>query len=121
MPISLQDLSKKTATVNVDFDGATCAVVYRPGILTPELLEELTTATTNANESLTTRIARQICTLVVSWEIMTGGEAVPITPEGVRKVPFLVLNRIIRDIMRSMAPGKDSDDDSSEGSFSTNP
>lgn len=99
MPITLAKLKKKTAQVEVTYQGEKAVIVYRPNAVTPALWRRAT-ASGNNQEFLTTSIAE----VVEDWDVVAaeGGPKIGPNSEEASNLPTdfldLVMNAIFDDI-----------------------
>lgn len=107
MPISLADLTRKTRTVVVDFDGDTINVTYAPGRLTPGVESRLTQA--NEDGRPASGVADELARLLLSWDIMgDDGAPAPITSDLLHELPTALLLRIVAAIGEDSRPNAQS-------------
>ena len=95
MPLNLTTLAGKTAKVDVEFMGQSTKVLYDPIVLTQENLDNAMTGDTAFVEFF--------CKLVKTWDVQRSGKKVPITPNGLKDVPMLLLKAIYYRVMSDSA------------------
>ncbi len=104
MAISLSGVKKKTRKVEIDVEGETLHVEYRPSAYTPELLDLIQNAQQGVGLVGQTT-SRLITDLLESWDLMTeeDGMEVPIDEETLsEQVPMFILTLVVRAIGEDM-------------------
>jgi hypothetical protein len=113
MPVKLSHIAKKTATVTLCFDEQqtdenSLNIEYYPNLLTDELVLGWQEAKNNGEEDLA-EYARanneQILSLIKSWDLLEddGKTTIPLTPEAMLKVSYVIKAQIMQAIMEEMA------------------
>ena len=99
--MQLEHLSTATTTISVSWMGETADVEVRPGALTRAVLEDL------ANTSDPKAVCRGVMAFVASWDILDGGERLPVTEEVIARLPVRFVDRILLETYKSVrAEGK---------------
>ena len=101
---TLQELRRKAKTITVDWkvDDTTVVpfqVTYDPGKITMGSQE-----ITDDNMTLREFWESRILLYVKSWDILDGGQPVPITPEGVAELEAAMVETILQEIQADARP-----------------
>ena len=105
MPIKLADLTKRTKTVSVRFEGADDAlsVTYRPRLLTPALQATFQEAAREGRHS--EMLVDSMVALVTDWDLLgDDGKPIPLTSEALLGVPIEVLALVTEALGRDLVP-----------------
>ncbi len=95
----LDDVTEETETLVVDFGGGRrLTVTYRPNVLTGVELRALKAGDDQTALALFAR-------LIAGWDLVRGGQPVPITPEALDGLDVRMLKRLIDAVMEDMTPG----------------
>lgn len=94
MSLALEDLAANTTPLRVDVTGKGnfLNVVARPMAITAELTARINNAT-DENEVLAI-----VVDVVESWDLIAGGQPVPLTVEALRPVPSMVIAAVLKAI-----------------------
>ena len=127
MGINLSQIAAQRKTTEVDFDGVQLSVVHNPSALTPEF-EAFINKAQEEGEPDTSYLCQLLCKLLISWDLVddTGtilgpervGEIVPIEPDTLKKVPYIVRGAIASAVVSEHSVVKKSDAPTRSGSFS---
>jgi hypothetical protein len=106
MPISLANLAADTATARVDYGAAgDINIVFHPNRITEQTLAAYAIVRDKNNEDMVANVAALralILDLAESWDLFgKDGQPVPLTNDGLRTVPIMVL----ADVMAAMFQG----------------
>ncbi len=97
----------KTKQIQVDFEGETLTIDYKPNVVTPTFLDSL--------EGLNNRqsVHKQICASVQSWDLVNDeGQVLPINDETLQTLPTGFTVRVLEAIVTDMnGPGKEEKKD----------
>lgn len=103
MPIRLADLTSKTRTVNVPYDGESIAVTYYPGRLTPATESRLNKA--NEDNRPASGVAAELALIMASWDVLDDkGKPEPVTAELLAQMPTRLLLAIVGAIGTDARP-----------------
>lgn len=100
MGVSLNKLRAKTAPVEVDVDGETLKIAYRPSAYTPNFLDNLMNARDSGKPS--DALVASTLELIANWDLKEDEkdkEPIEITEEILRGIPI----SMIRDISEAIA------------------
>jgi hypothetical protein len=111
MPLNINDLGKERRTFVWEYLGEEISVTYNIYQVTPEFEAELEDAIGDS-EFQTQALIEMVLKVVLDWDILDGDEKIPMTVEGLQKVP----TRILADVMQAI--GTDSGGDETEGKSS---
>jgi len=100
-----------TKPIVLDFDGEILNVQYRPNIYTLGFVRELSSDDVDKKMEAFAR-------LIASWDLYLNGEIVPLTAEGLSRVPLQILKAIDSAIEVETTPSEDEKKGSSEPSDS---
>lgn len=106
MPVELSDLLGNERWVEVDIDGVVLRAAYRPAATSLRRQAELQKrrrqlqAQTDGDEvELTNEIGAIFCEMVSDWDLTSGGEPLPITPDVVTNaLPGAIFGAIMQAI-----------------------
>jgi hypothetical protein len=107
----LQDVSKEERSFTWHYLGEDIEITYSLYRYTPEFeadLEDLV----GDSEFVTRGIVESVLHIVISWDIYDGEDVVPLTTEGLQKVPV----RVLGDLMQAIS--EDAGGDEEEGKSS---
>lgn len=134
---SLKKIMDPAVPVDIPFGAELVRAYYRPQYLTPELesqfrklnkaanaeKEGLSQQEKDALEEQTSEAYRGILVEIVeSWDLKYDDEdpaPIPLTKEGISRVPYDILNEILGTIMDQELPNRKTDQDSDAGSLQT--
>lgn len=101
-----------TKPLAVDFGGEVINLSYRENIYTLGFQRRLFKALDEQSADL---LAESFGELIASWDLLEDGQPVPLTPEGVERVPLPILAAVDRAIGDALeVPGEDEKRGSSE-------
>lgn len=99
MALTLAQLTSDVATVVVEYMGQTMEVEYRPGALTPALVQDIT------NPVSADDLGECIQEVVVSWDLLDdNNDEVEPTVENCVNLPMPFLRAVLTTIMENGAP-----------------
>lgn len=97
--VDVADLIEDRRTIPVTFvNGGRVNITYRPTVLTWEHTYDSKRKAEEDDLSIGEAQLHDFCDQVMAWDLTQGGNPVPITVEGLKTVPTLVLWRIQRAI-----------------------
>lgn len=103
MAINLNQLALDTATVEVEFQGHTADVTYRPAAITTNRLSELQRS---AVDDDTDAITEFLVDVLEDWDVKRGSKKVPIDVENMGIIPMVFLRSIMFAIMEDSSAGE---------------
>jgi hypothetical protein len=99
---SLAAVSPEKVRLSIPFGDETLMVTYRPGKMTPSLLQRIQTA--ERDGSISDGLLVPLSELLASWDLTdNGGEPIPTTPEALGDLPFTILRVVLERIATSMS------------------
>lgn len=107
-----------TKPLVVDFDGEVINLTYRPNIYTLGFTRKMMEARDSEDFSA---LAQSFVEFLASWDLMEGDQVIPLTTEGVERVPFEILAAIEAQIAETLRPSEEEKRGSSEPSASPPP
>lgn len=99
--MDLNAIASKTATTEVPFLGETVRLDYRPALLTRDRLAALDAENVDEDTAATF-----LCDVLAGWDLTNDGEPLPITVEGLGKVPFPLLKEMMKGLVEGTKPGE---------------
>lgn len=104
MPIRLADLENDERTCEVEYEGETGNITYRPSLYTPALEDEYQTSMETNRP--TGAMCKMLAKILVAWEVLDEeGEPIAIEFEVLRQLPgrfiTVMMNAITSDILAS--------------------
>lgn len=127
---SLKSIMKPSVPVDVPFGAEKIRVYYRPQYLTPAIEEQfrklnreekenLNASEKDAREAETSEAFRGIVIeLVESWDLKyedDDPETIPLTLEGIKRVPYDILGDILSAVMDASLPNPETGPNSEDG------
>lgn len=124
MPISLNDMRRKTRVLPIDYFGDTFEVEYMPAKMTPAKIDELRALNDSDayyDDEIPLSYAEEMVTLfdfIVHWDITDeAGNELPVSAEVIRQLPMKVINSIVAAVVEDSRP-TEKKSRRSRGSFS---
>ena len=102
-----------TKPLAVDFGGEVINLTYYPNVYTLGFVRRLTDAQERRDMGA---VAQYFVDFIASWDLMEGDEAIPLTPEGVERVPFGILIALDTGVSNALGPSEEEKRGSSEPS-----
>lgn len=102
-----------TKPLAVDFDGEVINITYRPNIYTLGFTRRLVEAQQAQDQDA---IAQYFVDFIASWDLLEGDVPIPLTPEGVERVPFEILGALDSAVANALGPSEEEKRGSSEPS-----
>ena len=100
MSIRVSNLSRNTRETTVTYDGETAAVTYRPGSVTPNMLDEM-----QANKENAGALVNLIRRCVSQWDVLQDdGKQMPPDSPAVGDLPVAFLNAVLTAVFEDMRP-----------------
>ena len=112
--MKLAQLLAKERTLDIDIDGDTLNVTYRPSDLTPEL-EDRMQASFETNRP-GGALAKYLSGLLIGWDLEGEDGVIPLTPEGLAILPIEFLNTVAQAVIEDSNPKKTNAETSLGGS-----
>ena len=108
MPLDLAILATNVAHVAVPYGTDTISVSFHPSVATPARMKAMTTSLESADdEDNLIGFLAFLSDLIADWDITSGADKVPTTPEGLEQVPMAVLQKIMQTILsEAQEPGE---------------
>lgn len=99
--MKFSELSRRTATTRIDYDGEEVELTYRPHVITPELLARLD------DLSGVDAVVDQVVTLIAEWDVtMDDGSRMDVTDANARRLPLSFLKCAVSGVISAMrGPG----------------
>ena len=114
MPIRISELRKETRQVDIEWDGETVKVEYRPGAVTAQMQMAAASMANIGNdpqrvvESLGDYV-QAMARLIATWDILDDdGQPLPVTPELVEALPLPFVYAVFGGIMGAYSPNAKS-------------
>lgn len=115
MSITLSDLARDTRKIEIEWDGETMGLTYRPGEYTPEM-ESAFVESLNSNLP-GNAFARILSKLIVSWEMLDdGGQEVPHDYETLAQIYTVFLTHVFNAITEDQTSAREDRKNSGGGS-----
>lgn len=102
-------LTGVTERVEFSFAGQVGNVEYRPNVYSLGYYRKIRKV---LDEEQIGELAPLLCELIAAWDLTANGEPIPVTPEGMERVPFPLINAIQAAIQKA----SDVPDDEKKGS-----
>lgn len=111
MPIRVSNLAKNVRETTVSYEGETAAVTYKPGSVTPNMLDEM-----QANKENAGALVKLIRRCVSQWDVLKddGKQLAPDDP-AVGDLPVSFLNAVLTAIFEDMRPNPSTSGTSAAG------
>lgn len=111
----LTDLIAARKTISVPFGESALKVSYRPNVVTPRLQKAISQA--QREQDIDAGLLAPMSELIHSWDLTSdSGETIETTREALADVPAQVLLAVINAIGEDMAPNRERDSVSVNGS-----
>lgn len=112
----LSNLLSPTVPLDIPFARDTVKLGYRPDFLTPEV-EEIALGFEHIaeNEAKSPKVGAMLLNLVEWWDLKeqdTDPDPIPLTLEGLKKVPLEIQNHIIGEIFKASSTGNSTEPNS---------
>lgn len=101
-----------TDSKTLDFKGAT--ITYNPQALSTADMEALATVDRNAPQEVFDNVIGAISRVIMAWDLEDEQGPIPVTPEGIRRTPWVIVDNIMGAIMDDSQPTEAEKKDSSE-------
>lgn len=111
MPLQIADVGKEQRTFTWEYLGEEIPITYNLYIFTPEVEDEIEELVGDS-EFQTRGLVQMVLHLVTDWEILDGEEKIPITREGLAKVPV----RVLADLMSAIRDDAGGDEEEGKAS-----
>jgi hypothetical protein len=93
-----------TKPLTFEFEGEVIHLTYRPNVYTLGLQRRLVDSQETGDiDTLTT----QMVEFIASWDLLEDDKPLPLTKEGIEKVPLLVLKALDEAIAEALIPSED--------------
>jgi hypothetical protein len=111
MPIRVSNLAKNVRETTVAYEGETAAVSYKPGSVTPNMLDEMQAHKEDAG-ALVSLIRR----CVAEWDVLQDdGKPLPTDAPAVGDLPVAFLNAVLTAVFEDMRPNPSTGGTSAAG------
>ena len=111
MPIRVSNLAKNTRETIVSYEGEAAAVTYKPGAVTPNMLDEM-----QANKENAGALVSLIRRCVSQWDVLQDdGKQLPTDSPAVGDLPVAFLNVVLTAIFEDMRPNPQTGGTSAAG------
>lgn len=105
MAVKLGDLSAKTRTVTVSYEGETVAVDYLPGRVTMAVQARMDAAQSMSAGTANQELTSVLTEILAGWDILDeDGERLPVTADLVRQLPVTFLAALTMAIFEDLRP-----------------
>ncbi len=105
MPISIAALAANRRTVNIDFDGDTLKVVYRPSAI--NAAQEHRELEDKAVGKYVLSIIHTLTETIVSWDLLgDDGQPLPLTEDALKPLGIDILSKISSAIIADALPNR---------------
>ncbi len=108
MTVTLEKLLSNTASVEVSYGEDTITLEYYPGKVTEETLASLSKLAKAKDEDAMVEGFRTLntvlCSLIKSWDIMSGEQMLPVTMEYLPQLPVMLRARMSQAILKDFRP-----------------
>lgn len=107
MAVTLSTMKARTKLLTVEWDGETVDVSYFPNVVTPELLERVTTAAESDNLDV---LGVMLEPVLDWWDILEeeGGPRLSTDADTIKRIPMSFLNRLQEAIQEAQRPPESS-------------
>lgn len=114
--MKISQLISDSAHLPISFsEGETLNVYYTPSKMTPASLADMGTVEGLSGQEQVDAIVRLTANLLTKWDLTDdNNKVIPVTEEGLRHVPLLILNRVLVEIAGDMQVGKANGAESSK-------
>ena len=103
MPLTLSNATKRTKTIDIDYDGETVAVTFYPRAMTHSLIKSMQASDTDNISGITDALTH----LVASWDVLDdAGNQLPPTVEVMQGFPVDFMGAVFTGIVQAMQPGE---------------
>lgn len=103
MPLDVANLAVNIATVVIPVDEETVVINYRPAKITTKRVAAVDP--TRTDDDGVDEMSVFFAEIIDSWDIMKGGEPLPIEPAEIAALPLFMLRLIFKKIMEDVSDG----------------
>jgi hypothetical protein len=117
MGISFSNIVENTRSTEVDFNGETLNVTYKPKTLSPAFFDKFNKELNKGEDTDPYAVAHMFCAIVTEWDLLgplgedeegndlvAKGDAVPLEVDYVAWVPTAILGHVITTVAEDASP-----------------